>query len=108
MKLPLLQPKHSVRGANPKTHAIHGEAAEIIARERGFTSPIEDQEGNPIEPHQPTLGCKPEIAIRSLRNAVHAALRKSLLGRPRLLAQIPKILRLARTKSTGKKHRADL
>jgi hypothetical protein len=108
MKLPLLQPKHPIRRPNPKTRPVYCEATDVIALERGLIAPIKDSERHSIEPNQSTLGCKPEITIRSLRDAMHAALRKPFLGGPRLLAQVPKILRVTRAESAGKQHHAHL
>jgi len=92
MKLSLLQPKHAICGADPKPVALRRQATNIIARERRLITPIESLERKPIEAHQPSLGSQPKIAVGRLRNAVHAALRKSFFGRPCLLAQICKIL----------------
>ena len=86
MKLSLLQPKYTVRCADPQPAAVCRQAADIIAREGRLIAAIECQERKSIEAHQATFGRQPKIAIGRLRNAVYAALWKSFFGRPRLLA----------------------
>jgi hypothetical protein len=101
----LLHPHHSIRGANPQSipHIVY-KTADIIAPKRNLIRMIENFEALSIESRQSPLGRNPQIPIPRLRNAMHAALRKPLFRRPRLLTQIPQILRTANTHA--EQHRA--
>ncbi len=99
-KLPVLRPHHAIRSANPQPISNRGQkTANIIARKRRFIGMMEDLEAHSIESRQPALRRNPEIPIRRLRHAMHAALRKPFFRRPRLLTQIAKVLRTTNTQA---------
>ena len=88
-----MPPQETVRRANPKiAMAVLCETANVVADKGALVLMIEGREAHAVKSRQPSLGRDPEEAINGLIDLMHAVLRQSLFGRPRLVPEKAKVL----------------